>query len=170
VQIHYEAVEAVRVPTRDGDHFGDLTYFDFITDGELLLDGREPIGCNLARRGIIRFHGADHCPDVALKRARQFGEARNHDRSIRACPRVANQGLGRQHIDAGSAAFGRQISGRTRRIVRMVDRRLQCSHAELGPIIGRQPLPDEGRENDRRLAKMLDDACFHGEAVRMNIF
>ena len=32
-----------------------------------------------------------------------------------------------------------------RRIVRMLDRRLQCSHAELGPIIGRQPLPDESR-------------------------
>jgi hypothetical protein len=31
-------------------------------------------------------------------------------------------------------------------------------------------LEAQGRENDRRLAKMLDDACFHGEAVRMNIF
>jgi hypothetical protein len=107
----------------------------------------------------------DHCPDVALKRARQFVEARNHDRSSRARPRVANQGLNRKRIDTGSTAFGRQISGGTRWIVRMLDRRLQCRHAELGPIIGRQPVPDESRENDRKLAKMLNYACFHRDAL-----
>jgi hypothetical protein len=31
-------------------------------------------------------------------------------------------------------------------------------------------LPDESRENDSGLAKMLDDACFHGEAFRMKCF
>jgi hypothetical protein len=82
-------------------------------------------------RGVIRFHSVDHCPDVALKRARQFVEARNHDRSRRARPRVANQGLNRQRIDTGSTAFGRQISGRTRRVLRMLDRRLQCTAARL---------------------------------------
>ena len=70
----------------------------------------------------------------------------------------------RRRVEPHAAAFFRQRERRTLRIARMLRRGLQHGEAHFGPVIGREPVGDQRRQQDIGLAKLLDDLGFHDRA------
>ncbi len=64
-------------------------------------------------------------------------------------------------IDAGAAAFGGKIGRRAVRVMRVLQRRLEHAHAELGPLIGAERARHQIRQHELSLAQLFDDARLH---------
>ncbi len=97
---------------------------------------------------IAGFDGPDHGCDIVPNRRSQVAEAGRRDPLASQRARAVDKRFHRDRIDADCAALVRQVEAHSTGIARMASGCLQDAQPGLHPIIGRQALADERRQQN----------------------